>query len=296
MGVLDRPVTMARSTIAGGFRRILTGTSEPVRPRMIQPDGDGLFGADSAAWVVHSDIATLVGGLRALLLQTLHPLAMAGVADHSSYRDDPFGRLQRTGEFLGRTIYGSRADAVSAIEQVRRIHEHVVGTAPDGRPYEANDPHLLGWVHITEVQSFLLAHRRYGSRQLGSGGADQYVAEMATVGLRLGMADAPLSEVELNHALQSYRPELEVGQQARETVRFLLFPPLPLAARAPYAVLFGAATALLPRWARWMLRLPVAPGADPLVIRPAATVLLRTLGWALGSPQRHRARDDVAVA
>ena len=284
MRLVRQPIDVTRRRIAGEVRRMLAGSADAQRaPSVREPGDEGLFGRESSAWIVHSDLSSLVGGIRALLLQTLHPPTMAGVADHSSYRDDPLGRLQRTGSFLGRTVFGPTDDAEMAIAQVRAIHDRVTGTTPGGEPYAANDPHLLTWVHVTEVQSFLAAHQRYGSVRLSGDDADRYVAEMATVGLRLGMLDAPLTVAELDAVVESYRPELRIDAQARDAIRFLMMPPLSFVARGPYVLLLGAATALLPRWARMKLRLPLAPGVDPLLIRPAATVLLRTLGWALGA-------------
>lgn len=273
-----------RRSLGTRTRRLLAGRSEPPAP----PADDGWFGPDSAAWVVHRDAAVLVGGIRALLLQTLHPLAMAGVADHSSFRDDPLGRLHRTAGFLGQTIFGSADDAAAAVARVRSVHDHVRGVAPDGRQYRADDPHLLGWVHATEVDSFLAAHRRYGTATLSAADADRYVAEMARIGVELGMANAPRTAADLDATLDGYRPELAVTDQSREAVRFLLWAPLPLAARPPYGVLFAAAAGLLPPWARSMTGLPVV--AEPILIRPAATVVVRTLGWALGyrAPDAHR--------
>jgi uncharacterized protein (DUF2236 family) len=108
------------------------------------------------------------GGIRALLLQSLHPLAMAGVAGHSGFKGDPWGRLQRTSEFLATTTFGTVEHATKQIQRVRRIHERVRGTAPDGRPYAASDPHLLRWVHITEADSFLTAYQRYAALATGA--------------------------------------------------------------------------------------------------------------------------------
>lgn len=273
-------IDTVRRTLADQTRRLIAGRTTP--PAEFFVDGDaGLFGPDSAAWTVNRDIAVVIGGVRALLLQTLHPLVMAGVAEHSDYRHDPLGRLHRTAGFLGATVFGSTEIATQAIDRVRAIHSNVTGTAPDGRSYRADDPHLLGWVHVTEVHSFLVAYERYGSNSLGPGEADRYVAEMSQIGIRLGMASAPGSVAELNAELRRYRPELVATKQSRDAVRFLVFPPLPLMARGPYGVVLAAAAGLLPGWARRLVRLPVPPLADPLLFRPAATVLMRTLGWAL---------------
>src|SRR6516162_11296433 len=117
--------------------------------------GEGWFGEDRPIRQVHSDSAMFIGAIRALLLQSLHPLAMAAVAEHSDYRGDPWGRLQRTSHFIGVTTFGRTQDAKRAIARVRAIHQRVTGTAPDGRPYAASDPHLLAWVHVAEADSFL---------------------------------------------------------------------------------------------------------------------------------------------
>ncbi len=278
------PVDFVRRELQRRMRVLLTGrTDAPVRD--ITRDDPGLFGPASAAWRVHADAAMFVGGLRALLLQTTHPLTMAGVAEHSDYRSDPLGRLQRTAGFLGITTYGTTAEAKAAIARVRKVHVKVKGIAPDGRAYDARDPRLLGWVHATEVDSFLAAYQRYATSPLDRSEADAYVREMAVVATRIGVRIPPRSVDELGATLESYRPDLAVGAQARDAVRFLLFPPFPLAARPAYGVISGAAVGLLPAWARRMLWLPFAPGADALVVRPAATALLRVLGWAM-APQR----------
>ena len=188
-----------------------------------------------------------VGGIRALLLQSLHPLAMAGVAGHSGYQGDPWGRLQRTSYFLAVTTFGLASDAQAATRRVRAIHERVTGTAPDGRPYAASDPRLLTWVHITEADSFLRAHSRFGAQPLDQAGRDGYVADLARIAVELGAPDPPRTEAELADRIRQYRTELQGTAEARAAARFLLLsPPLPVVARAPYGVLAAAATSLLP--------------------------------------------------
>ena len=279
---LTSPLDDLRSQLGRGVRQMLSGSADAPERTVSFADDPGLFGPDSATWEVHGDASMIVGGLRALLLQTMHPPTMAGVADHSTYRTDPLGRLHRTGGFVGTTTFGTTDEAERAISVVRQVHERVRGTTPDGRPYIATDPHLLQWVHCTEVDSFLRARERYGARPLSEGAPDGYVREMAVVAEGLGAIDAPRSRAELRATLGGYRQELTVGRQARETVRFLAWPPLPLVVRPSYGVIFAAATSMLPGFARRMLRLPVAPLVEPLAIRPAATALIRTLGWALG--------------
>lgn len=271
------PVDEIRERIGAGIRTLLAGDATP---RGLPAD-DGLFGPASATWKVHGDASMLVGGIRALLLQTLHPPTMAGVADHSAYRTDPLGRLQRTGRFVGVTTFGSVAEAEEAISLVRRIHERVEGVTPDGVPYRATDPHLLAWVHATEVDSFLVARQRFGSTPLSSDDPDRYVDEMAVVAERLGVTDPPRSTAELKSCLRSYLPELRLNRQSRDALRFLTFPPLELPLRAPYAVLYGGAASTLPRWARRKLWLPRLPVTERLAVRPAAGTLLRILEWSL---------------
>ena len=283
----DDVVELVRTSLGTAVRRFLTGQTRPPLERFAPLAGDvGLFGPGSSTWQVHGDLATIVGGVRAVLMQTLHPLAMAAVADHSDYRKDPLGRLHRTAGFLSATTFGTTPVAEEAIAAVRAVHDRVTGVAPDGRPYAANDPHLLTWVHVTEVDSFLAAHQRYGTGRLDRGGPDRYVAEMATVAERLGAEDVPRSVAELEAWIEGVRPELAGGGQARDAVRFLLVPPMPLAARGPYAVVAAAAVGLLPGWARRMLWLPTAPGADAVMVRPACLAMLRLLGWALKPPAR----------
>lgn len=226
-----------------------------------------------------------VGGLRALLLQSLHPLAMAGVAAHSGFEGDPWGRLQRTSYFLAITTFGSATDAEAMLARIRSIHARVNGTAPDGRPYSASDPHLLKWVHLAEIDSFLSAHQRYGQTPLDDSGRDAYVAETARVAEALGVLDAPRSVAEMRAQLQKYRPELAGTPEARSAARFMLLnPPLPLAARPAYGVLAASAVSLLPTWSRRPLRLPHLPVTEALAVGPAGAGLTRTIRWALTQP------------
>lgn len=280
---MDIALGQLRSRGGAYLRRAIVGDREVDPVLMAHPGDLGLFGPDSVAWKVNSDAAMLVGGLRSLIFQTLHPLAMAGVADHSDYRNDPWGRLQRTSEFVGATTFGTQVYADRQIETVRRVHNRVVGTAPDGRPYEANDPQLLLWVHATEVDSFLDAYRRYGTAQLTRYEADAYVAEMSVVAKRLGAQDVPTSVAELDQTLQMFRPDLHVGRQARDAWRFLTAPPMPLLARGPYGVITAAAVTSLPDWVRHDLKIPVPIGVEPLAVRPAATLLMRGIGWLLSA-------------
>jgi len=262
------------------------------RRRIHNTPGPRWFGEDRPIRRVHADASMFVGGLRALLLQSLHPLAMAGVAEHSDYRGDPWGRLQRTSTFLAVTTFGTADDAQRAVDKVRGIHRRVHGVAPDGTPYEASDPHLLEWVHIAEVDSFLLAYQRYGAAALDQAGRDGYVADTARVAEALGVLDPPRTEKQLQQRISAYRPELCGTAAARDAARYLLFtPPLPMVARAPYGVLAATSVAMLPPWARAPLWLPYVPPVESTVIRMAGNAIVGGIRWAMST-----ARSDDSVA
>lgn len=244
--------------------------------------GDRWFEPGSAIQRVHGDASMFVGGLRALLLQSLHPQAMAAVAGHSGYRGDPWGRLQRTSTFLAVTTFGTAADAERVVGHVRDVHERVRGKGEDGVPYRASDPHLLDWVHVAEVDSFLRAHQLYGENPLDPAGCDEYVAQAAVVARKLGGVDVPTDVAALERALSRYRGELRGTQAARDAARFLLVhPPLPLPARMPYGALAGAGVAMLPRWTRRPLGLPYAPPVEATVVRASGHAMVRAIRWAL---------------
>jgi uncharacterized protein (DUF2236 family) len=262
------------------------------------PPGDpGLFGPGSATWRVHGDPSMLIGGLSALLLQTLHPLAMAGVAEHSSYRTDPLGRLSRTGSFVTGTTYGSTETAERLIKVVKGIHRKVRGTAPDGRPYAASDPDLVTWVHATEVANFLKAHQRFNPFPVRGDQADLYLHEMAVIAERLGGERIPRTRVALRAYFREMRPELAAGEQCLDAVRFLTAPTRrggnPVLAGA-HQVVVQAAIGLLPGWARDMLCLRLGSLAQQAVLGPAALVLMGTLRLTGEPPPITQARARCA--
>jgi uncharacterized protein (DUF2236 family) len=246
----------------------------------------GLFGPNSMTWRVHAHPCALVGGLRALLVQTCHPLAMAGVQQHSKYREDPLGRFQRTAKFVNATTYGTTAEAEAAIALVRRIHTMINGVAPDGRAYRADDPALLSWVHNVEVDSILLAYRRFGPG-LGNDDADTYVREMARVGGAVGANDIPDTARDLRAWVDGH-PERRITPDARRAARFLVFPPIPKLMLVPYGIIASAAISTISVRDRVALRLPSFPPAEPLVIVPATRAFLAALGLALGPSPAHR--------
>lgn len=282
---VDLDVAKVRERLGRGLFTMVAGPDGPARRERIHgTPGPRWFAEDRPIRQVHADASMFVGGLRALLLQSLHPLAMAGVAEHSDYRADPWGRLQRTSAFLAVTTFGTAEDAQRAVDRVRGIHRRVHGVAPDGRPYRADDPHLLEWVHIAEVDSFLLAYQRYGAAPLNQAGRDEYLADTARVAEALGVTDPPRTEAQLRARLKAYRSELHSTAAAREAARFLLLtPPLSLPARAPYGVLAAAAVSMLPAWARLPLRLPYLPVLEATGIRLSGQALVGGIRWALAA-------------
>ncbi|WP_439656579.1 oxygenase MpaB family protein [Lentzea sp. HUAS TT2] len=272
---------LRRQLSEGLFEKVAGPEREKHARRIHDAPGPRLFSADRPIRHVHADHAMFIGGLRALLLQSLHPLAMAAVAQHSDYRNDPWGRLHRTSLFVGVTTYGTAVDARKAVERLGRVHQHIHGTAPDGRQYRADDPHLLGWVHVAEVDSFLRCHQRYGEKPLDD--YDGYVADMAVIADEMGIPDPPRTTAELEAKLDSYRVELKGTHEARQAARFLLFKaPLPVLARGPYAILSATAVATLPAWARIPLGLPYLPIAEATGVRFAGHALMRGLRWVTG--------------
>ncbi|GLC94516.1 hypothetical protein Tamer19_39240 [Cupriavidus sp. TA19] len=288
------PVAKVRAH-AGAHVRALTRSNSGLSLDYDNPPGDpGLFGPDAVCWRVHADFpAMLAGGVSALLLQALHPLALAGVWDHSSFRTDMQGRLGRTAQFIAGTTYGSHDDAMALIARVRRIHAGVTGVAPDGRPYAATDPALLTWVHVAEVSSFMAGYLRYVG-PLGEAEQDRYYDEVARIALLLGAADVPRSRAAVAAYLEAMRPQLQASERTREVVRLVRKMPVANPMLQPAVrIMADAGIALLPPWARQQLDL------DGLSLRRSATragmrVLAPALRWALGAGLAARARRRVA--
>jgi uncharacterized protein (DUF2236 family) len=298
---VSTPVSAARRRLSSALRDRVAGPDADRRAHAIWlAPGERRFAPDDPICRVQGHAGMYAGGIRALLLQSLHPLAMAGVGEHSGYRDDPWGRLQRTSEFLAMTTFGPSEAAERMLDKINRIHETVSGADRAGRPYSATDPHLLRWVHVAEIDSFLAGHQRYARRPLTAAEADRYVDQTAYVATRLGVIDAPRTVADLEQSLEAYRPELETTPGALDVVRFLIHePPLPWAARPGFWMLAAGAVDLLPDYARDMLGLRLPPrlrGLEPLALRAVAAPLglvgTRAVGWALGDPSEPRNRKE----
>lgn len=271
-----------------------------------ETDDLGLFGPDSVAWRVHADPAMVLGGLRALLLQTCHPVVMAGFAANSDYRHDFWGRLGRTGSFVDVVTYGARAEAERTGTRIRAVHARLapVLDPESGRARRIDDPELLRWVHCAEVDSFLSTYRRCGG-SLDEAGADRYVAEMRESARLVGLDNAsiPASVNELATYFDDVRPELRVTPQARDAVRWSVAPTMPLwvtlatPARVGWAGLVATAAAMLPRWARRLYRLPGLPTTDvtaSLAGRVVRAALLAVPEHVRASPTRQAALQRAA--
>lgn len=267
-----------------------TGSST-VRPAWIDElehgTDAGFFGPGSATWAVHGGMSTIVAGIRALLVQALHPGALAGVYDHSRYREDPFGRLAGTIRWIYTVTHGDMATATAGSEWVLRLHERVRGEFIDGhgvqRPYTANDPDLLRWVHLAFADGFLRTAELWGEPI--PGGADAYVREWSTAGRLMHVEAPPESDAELRASLDGYldRGELAVSARTREVVSFIKNPPLARLLRPGYRVLFDGAVASLDPRHRKMLGLPV-PGIGPVPAPAIAStrLVLDGIGKVLG--------------
>ncbi len=270
---LDRPARSVRRLLSGDD----AGTPDFVR-RMALPGDAGIFGPSSVVWQVHGSTATLVGGVRALILQALQPSALAGVERHSRFREDPIGRLRNTARFVTVVTYGSTEQVAEECAMVRRVHDHVRGVDPLSGPYDASDPVLLRYVHLSLVDSFLVAFQRYSGRPLTGEAADEYVREMNRLAPLLGFDTVPLPQSvgEMQEMLTPSAAGLFVTASTVTTLRFLAAPPLPRSQRFAYPLLLRAASVLLPEQTAALLPSSfVRPTSFPA--RQAATLSGRAL-------------------
>lgn len=278
--LLSAPVTAA-------FVHALRGASPPT------PEGDddvgddvGWFGPDSVSWRVHADHSMVVAGFAALALQSLHPQTLAGVVEHSSFASDFMGRTRRTGEYVMTVTFGTDLEAERATAALPRIHSRVVGITPDGRPYDANDPELLEWVHVTLLVATAAAHRRFGAHPTSDTELDRYIAENARAGAAVGVIDPPDTWAGAMAALDRHRPNLAIGEQAADGLRYLAEPPfVPLPLRPLWRTLHGGAMACLPPFARRLIGGRRTSVADVVTCRS----IVRGLGTLLPPPAAARA-------
>ncbi len=259
----------------------LVGSERFAEEQYRDPPGDrGLFGPDSVTWKVHADLSMFVGGVSALMLQALHPLALAGVLEHSDYRQDPLRRLSRTSSFVAATTYASTPVALRMIDIVKAVHLRVTGTAPDGRPYSASDPELLRWIHVAEVSSFMAAHCVYHSNPIRGRDIDRYFAENVVVAKGLGATSLPASAGEVVTYLEAVRPELQASDQAHEVMAFLSSPWGPDSlTKVVSALITQAAVEILPDWA---LAMHGVARPDAKVVRPTTRAMLAAARALIG--------------
>ncbi len=267
------------------FRALLTGSADGVPPWLdaIKAGvGPGLYLPTDAPWVAHGDLATLVGGIRALLMQALHPGSLAGVRSHSRYKDDPLGRLSGTIRWLTITTYGSHEAIANEANRVNRMHDHVKGTyetaTGQSTSYKAADPDLLLWVHIAFMESFLRSHQTYSKRPL-PGGADAYIRLWSKSVKPLGLTEVPMDESELLATMALFRKDLAVSDATRETIQWIKNPPLPATSRPMYSLLFQSAVASLEPEYQEMMGLKCLP---IVVLRPLTTGVLQAMLLAIG--------------
>ncbi|MDQ0616893.1 oxygenase MpaB family protein [Arthrobacter globiformis] len=283
------------------LKRTLTGSPDALPDwsrKFAQGDDPGYFLPGSAVWAVHGGVPTIVGGIRSLLMQTLHPAVLAGVHDHSNFREDSLGRLARTTAWIHALTYGSTAEARAATERVVRLHESVNGKYVDGdgtlQKYSANDPELLRWVHITFTDSFLRTHELWDGPI--PGGPDAYVREWAQAGRLMGVESPPESKAALVRELAEWSAAgtLRCDERVAETVAFIRNPPLHPLLKPGYRVLFEAAVlSLEPDYRRLLGMRTARLGPLPLPVSLAARATLAVVRLALGpaSPSQLAARE-----
>ena len=274
-----------RRSLAKSLRGKIAGPDGPdAAARIWLSEGERWFADDDPIRRVHADASMFIGGVRALLLQSLHPLAMFAVAEHSGYRDDPWARVQATSTYLAQTTFGTIDHAEAAIDKVRAIHRFVRGTAPDGRAYSADDPELLLWVHVAEIDSFLTAQQAFSTRPLDETEADTYVAQSAVAATRLGVQQPPSNVAELRAVIERFRPDLAVTPPALDAARLVLHePPLAWWGRPVYGCVSTAAVSTLPVWAREMIGVRSRPFA-----RSLGRLTTAGIGWVIREPPVRR--------
>lgn len=272
------PIEAFRQTLVGKVRGVFNDLNAGEQP--VPPSDEALFERNSPIRMVHADIVgMMVGGIRSLLLQMLHPHALQGVLDHSNFRQDMHGRLRRTAKFIAVTTFGHRDEAAKAIERVNRIHAAVGGVLPDGSAYAASDPRTLAWVHVAEATSFLAAYLRHVRPDMPGHEQDEYFRQFALIARALGADPVPLDRREAEMLFRELRKDLRPSPQARQVADLVLNQRPPGSPPAVQALLGAEAVALLPGFARAMLGLE-KPGLSAFPARAATWGMGKTLRWA----------------
>ncbi len=285
--------------------RSVVGDGKAPTEFLLPPGDPGLFGPNSIAWKIHGDfVSMMIGGISSLILQALHPLALAGVWDHSSFREDLKGRLGRTARFIAVTTFGNTPMANQAMLQVRKIHEAIRGTHPDGRTYWANDPRLLYWVHLTETSSFLNAHRLYLNPEISDIAADQYYQEMSVIANGLGcMITNQLGQDVLAKScsqaqkdLTSYFCELEYSDRAQFVIQLLENYPLQETNSPLNRLIIQAGFYNLPDWAYPIIQRPIPSQIERIFLNQSIYLLAKPIRWALNNGVAAHARRRMGIS
>ena len=262
---------MARSTLS-----MFDHADYPLEHTLDHEGDPGLLGPDSVSWRLIADPAAFVGGIRALLIQAAHPEVVAGVDQHSRYRDDPMGRLSRTSAYVTATTFGAMPEVEHALVQVRRVHAIVRGTSSRGVRYSAADSGYSAWVHNALTDSFLTTNQRYSGYPLTVAEADRFVEEQTRIGALLGSSPLPGTAGELRHWIEDH-PDIARSREMESVIDFLTDPPLSVGIKAGYLVMLEAAVTTLPARIREILGVRPKPAADV-----AGRAAVGSLRWALG--------------
>ncbi len=294
---------MIKQLIIQQVRSIVNSGKSPTE--FLYPPGDpGLFGPDSVVWKVHGDfMSMMIGGISSLILQALHPLALAGVWDHSSFREDLKGRLGRTAFFIAVTTYGNTETATHAISRVKKIHDSLKGVHPDGRAYRVSDPHLLYWVHLTESYSFLNAHRIYVNPTISESDQNQYFAEMSKISEGLGciIIDEHGNDQfaktlpSVNQAIESYFPELEYSDRSKWVVDLLENFPADPKNYVLSRLIIKAGFYNLPNWAYPMMNRPIPTKFERQLVNQSIQLIAKPVRWAMTNGVHTHAKRRMGI-
>lgn len=275
---MPTPIETLRTRLVDQVRGVFNDTASGQQP--VPPSDEALFERDSPIRLVHADlVGMMTGGIRSLLLQMLHPHALQGVLDHSNFREDMHGRLQRTARFIAVTTFGHRDKAMASIRAVNTIHARIGGTLPDGTQYTATNPRTLAWVHVVEAQSFLAGYLRHVNPRMSGADQDEYYRQFAIIARALGADPVPETRAEADAIFRELRHDLKASAEAREVAQLVLNQKPPGTPPFVQDLLGAEAVAMLPDWARRMLKVQ-RPVLTALPARAATWGVGRTLRWA----------------